>query len=224
MKYFASFWQSFPARRALPCAAAFVFVLRRLRLHLQRVYPACDNTLWPSKSTHWFFRVHRLRIRVDTLCPKEVFTWTQTSTVPPTTRRRPSSTRCGRSCASIWSTRRTPNCSAITPPHWCIRWTKTAARKPCGCCGGSCTAVSCGTPAGWRAGSPTAGRAWGRISRALWQTPASSMCRQALPRSSAPRPKPNKRPGAGGSASVPPAPLRRSAPPIWCSPTCPGAW
>ena len=31
-------------------------------------------------------------------------------------------------------------------------------------------------------------------------------------------------PGAGGSASVPPAPLRRSAPPIWCSPTCPGAW
>lgn len=26
--------------------------------------------------------------------------------------------------------------SAITPPRWCIRWTKTAARKPCGCCGG----------------------------------------------------------------------------------------
>ena len=56
------------------------------------------------------------------------------------------------------------------------------------------------------------------------QTPASSMCRQALPRSSAPKPKPNRRPGAGGSVSVPPAPLRRSAPPIWCSPTCPGAW
>ena len=73
MKYFASFWQSFPARRALPCAAAFIFVLQRLRLHLQCVYPACNNTLWPSKSTHWFFRVHRLRIRVDTLCPKEVF-------------------------------------------------------------------------------------------------------------------------------------------------------
>ena len=41
---------------------------------------------------------------------------------------------------------------------------------------------------------------------------------------SAPKPKPNRRPGTGGSASVPPAPLRRSAPPIWCSPTCPGAW
>ena len=49
-------------------------------------------------------------------------------------------------CASIWSTRRMPNCSAITPPRWCIRWTKTAARKPCGCCGGSCTPISCGTP------------------------------------------------------------------------------
>lgn len=73
VKYFASFWQSFPARRALPCAAALVFVLRRLRLYLQFVYQARNNTLWPSKSTHWFFRVHRLRIRVDTLCPKEVF-------------------------------------------------------------------------------------------------------------------------------------------------------
>ena len=48
------------------CAAALVFGLRVLPFRLPSVYHARDNTLWPSKSTHWFFCADCFRIKGET--------------------------------------------------------------------------------------------------------------------------------------------------------------